>query len=95
MTRGQVLRRVWQCFLALGLCSACTLSGGGDKVGHAIAGGVIAAHVERETGSRLQACMAALGAGVLKEAFDSARGGRGDPDDILATTVGCTAVWVF
>ena len=77
------------------LLGGCTLNGGGDKVAHAVVGAAVSTYVEEHTGSRWKGCAAALGVGLAKEAIDATRGGKGDSDDVAATTLGCAVVWVF
>ena len=81
-------------FSIAALCLALSACGQ-DKAMHAAAGIVTQQAVAEMTGSPMTGCMAAIGAGLAKEAWDARSGGRADGEDLLATSVGCAFVLEF
>ncbi|WGH77139.1 hypothetical protein [Jannaschia ovalis] len=81
-------------FSLLALCLALPACGQ-DKAKHAAAGVVTSQAVAEMTGSQVKGCMAAIGLGLAKEAWDSTGRGTADGDDLLATSVGCGFVIEF
>jgi hypothetical protein len=65
-----------------------------DKVSHFVVGATISAVVTEITGNPLAGCAAALGAGLLKEAYDSQGHGTVEAADALATVSGCSVTLI-
>lgn len=65
--------------------------GHSDKIGHIALGAVVSESVSYYTGSRIKGCLAAIGAGVLKETIDK-RTHSFDTEDAFATGLGCSII---
>ena len=90
--RGPLCRKpALACLLAARALSGCAT----DKAQHMAAGAAVSRFVTHQTGSQAQGCMASLGVGLAKEAFDSAFGGTVDGMDVLATGIGCRLTYRF
>ena len=72
------------------LLSGCFSYGHSDKELHYAAGALTQHYVTQRTGSPIAGCIAAVGLGVAKEAYDSRFGGVVDRGDALATASGCS-----
>ena len=71
------------------LCvSACKY----DKAAHITGGVAVSEFVSQRTGSRTKGCLASMGLGILKEAYDATGHGVVDGGDVLATGFSCR--WV-
>lgn len=66
-----------------------------DKDAHFLAGSAVSQFVTQETGSPLAGCAAAIGVGVLKEAYDRKYGGDVSGADVAATVAGCGVTYRF
>ncbi len=64
-----------------------------DKIGHFVVGATVSGIVTEITGEPLAGCAAALGAGLLKEAYDSQNNGTVEAADVAATASGCLITW--
>lgn len=62
---------------------------------HFAAGMAFSEYVTEQTGSPLKGCAAALGVGLLKEAYDSTGRGTADGRDVFATVAGCRLTYQF
>ncbi|MFZ3584478.1 hypothetical protein ACOI1H_20275 [Loktanella sp. DJP18] len=77
--------------LVAGFLSGCAE----DKAKHFAVGAGISAVTTHVTGSQAKGCIAALGAGLAKEAWDSTGSGHVEAADALATVAGCSVTFVF
>lgn len=76
--------------------SALLLSGcAQDKAKHFAAGAGVAAITTKITGSQAKGCVAALGVGIAKEAWDATGRGQVEAADVLATGAGCSVTFLF
>ncbi len=75
-------------------CSESVMSDN-DKGLHMLAGAAVSYYVADQTGSQVKGCAAAIGVGLLKEAYDRRHGGIVDTGDVLATGIGCTFTVAF
>lgn len=66
-----------------------------DKTLHFVAGAATSKYVTQRTHSPLNGCVAALAAGIAKEAYDSRMGGNVTASDALATAAGCAYTMRF
>ena len=90
MVIGMRTVSVFACLGSIFLCG-CAI----DKQKHFAAGAAASSWVYSETGDRSLACLAALGAGVVKEVYDARGDGTADAQDIAATMLGCSVTWAW
>lgn len=76
---------------ALAAAHNYNLTGNSDKIKHVVAGAVISETVSYYTGSRWKGCIAAIGAGILKETIDK-RTHSFDSADAFVTGLGCSMI---
>ncbi|KPN62222.1 hypothetical protein SAMN04488527_10543 [Aliiroseovarius crassostreae] len=71
------------------LLTGCFSYAESDKELHYVAGALTQHYVTKQTSSPVTGCLAAIGLGIAKEAYDSRFGGVVDRYDALATAGGC------
>ncbi len=77
------------------LCLGLAACGQPDKTLHFTAGAVTSRVVTQATGDPIAGCLAAMGVGMLKEAYDATGRGTVETGDFLATSAGCTLTYRF